>query len=102
VTTLFGIDRARGVLVRQGSVEGMQPFVSPDGGQLNTVGALGLGPLLDVTFDIADLRYLGLAAVRTLAEPRSVLVDVNLQTGAATRLGVIGDGEPVIGLAIVP
>jgi hypothetical protein len=102
ITTLFGIDRTQGVLVRHGSVEGVQPFVSPDSGRLSTVGALGLGKLLDVTFDISDLRYLGLAAVRTQAEPRSVLVDVNLQTGAATALGVIGDGEPVIGLAIVP
>jgi hypothetical protein len=102
ITTLFGIDRAQGVLVRHGSVEGAQPFVSPDSGQLSTVGALGLGKLVDVTFDIADLRHLGLAAVRTSAEPRSVLVDVNLQTGAAKALGVIGDGEPVIGLAIVP
>lgn len=102
VTTLFGIDLAQGVLVRHGSVEGVQPFVSPDSGHLNTVGALGLGKLLDATFDIADLRYLGLVAVRTQADPRSVLVDVNLKTGVATRLGRIGDGEPVIGLAIAP
>jgi hypothetical protein len=102
ITTLYGIDRARGVLVRHGSVEGVQPLVSPDTGQLSTVGSLGLGRLEDVTFDISDLRYLGLAAVRTQAEPRSVLVDVDLQTGEARTLGVIGEGEPVLGLAIVP
>jgi hypothetical protein len=102
ITTLYGIDRARGVLVRHGSVEGVQPFVSPDAGQLITVGKLGLGRLDDVTFDISDLRYLGLAAVRTQAEPRSQLVDVDLQTGHASPLGIIGDGEAVVGLAIVP
>lgn len=102
ITTLMGIDRAQGTLVRHGSIEGVQPFVSPDSGQLSTVGSLGVGRLLDVAFDISDLRYLGLAAVRTTTEPRAVLVDVNLQTGVAKRLGVIGDGAPLIGLAIVP
>jgi Domain of unknown function (DUF4394) len=102
VTTLFGIDRAQGTLVRHGSLEGQQPFVSPDTGELRTVGALGLGPLVDVSMDISDLRYLALAAVRTQAEPRSVLYDIDLRNGQPRRLGVIGDGEPVLGLAIVP
>ncbi len=102
ITTLFGIDRAQGTLVRHGSVEGQQPFVSPDTGELRTVGALGLGPLVDVSMDISDLRYLALAAVRTQAEPRSMLYDIDLRNGQPRRLGVIGDGEPVLGLAIVP
>ncbi len=102
ITTLFGIDRAQGALVRHGSVEGEQPFVSPDTGELRTVGALGLGTLIDVSMDISDLRYLALAAVRTKAEPRSVLYDVDLQNAQTRRLGVIGDGEPVLGVAIAP
>jgi len=66
------------------------------------VGALGLGKLIDVTMDISDLRYLALAAVRTKDEPRSVLYDVDLQNAQTRRLGVIGDGEPVLGVAIAP
>jgi len=102
ITTLFGIDRAQGALVRHGSVEGEQPFVSPDTGELRTVGALGLGTLIDVSMDISDLRYLALAAVRTKNEPRSVLYDVDLRSAQTRRLGLIGDGEPVLGVAIAP
>lgn len=100
LTTNFAIDLAQGHLVRQGSAEGVQPVVSPNTGQLFTVGPLGTGPLDDVAFDIADVDNTALVAARQGARTRLHLVD--LARGTATLLGTIGDGGPVVGLAIEP
>lgn len=102
ITTNYAIDRARGTLVMQGSREGATPVVSPNTGQLRTVGALGLGALTDVAFDISDVANTALVAVRTAAGPRTRLHRVNLATGHATDLGQIGDGRVLVGLAIEP
>ena len=87
ITTNYAIDRALGVLVMQGSREGETPVVSPNLGQLRTVGPLGLGAL---------------AAVRTASDPKTRLHLVDLNTGKATPLGVVGDGSPLVGMAIEP
>ena len=102
LTTNYAIDRALGALVMQGSREGATPVVSPNSGQLRTVGPLGLGPLADVSFDIADVGNTALLAAGTAAEPRTRLFSVDLETGRATLLGVVGDGSPLRGLAIAP
>lgn len=102
LTTNYAIDRALGVLVMQGSLEGTTPVVSPNSGQLRTVGPLGLGRLTDVSFDIADVGNAALAVVRTAADNPTRLVLVNLQTGAAQPLGQVGDGAPLVGMAIEP
>ena len=102
VTTNYAIDRARGTLVMQGSREGATPVVSPNTGQLRTVGALGLGALTDVAFDISDVANTALVAVRTAAEPRTRLHRVDLATGRATDLGQVVDGRALIGIAIEP
>ena len=102
ITTNYAIDRALGTLVMQGSREGATPVVSPNTGQLRTVGALGLGPLTDVAFDISDVANTPLIAVRTVAEPRTRLHRVDLATGQTTDLGQVGDGRALIGLAIEP
>ena len=102
ITTNYAIDRALGVLVMQGSREGTQPVVSPNAGQLRTVGPLGLGPLTDVSFDIADVGNTALIAVRTAADTQTRLHQVDLATGATRPLGVVGDGAPLVGLAIEP
>ena len=102
ITTNYAIDRALGVLVMQGSREGTQPVVSPNAGQLRTVGLLGLGPLTDVSFDIADVGNTALIAVRTAADTQTRLHQVDLATGATRPLGVVGDGAPLVGLAIEP
>jgi len=86
----------------QGSREGTQPVVSPNAGQLRTVGPLGLGPLTDVSFDIADVGNTALIAVRTAADPQTRLHQVDLATGATRPLGLVGDGAPLVGLAIEP
>lgn len=102
LTTNYAIDRALGVLVMQGSREGNTPVVSPNTGQLRTVGPLGLGPLTDVAFDIADVGNTALVAVRTPADSPTRLHLVNLATGTARPLGVVGEGVPLLGMAIEP
>lgn len=102
LTTNYAIDRRLGMLVTQGSVEGVTPVVSPNTGLLRTVGSLELGPLVDASFDIADVTGMGFAAVRSIANPITRLVLVNLQSGKAQVLGTLGDGTPVVGLAVEP
>ncbi|WP_298213886.1 DUF4394 domain-containing protein [Acidovorax sp.] len=102
LTTNYAIDRALGVLVMQGSREGTTPVVSPNSGQLRTVGSLGLGPLTDAAFDIADVGNTALIAVRTAADNKTRLHQVDLATGATRPLGVVGDGVPLLGMAIEP
>ncbi len=102
LTTNYAIDRALGVLVMQGSREGATPVVSPNTGQLRTVGALGLGPLTDVAFDIADVGNTALIAVRTPTDNQTRLHLVDLATGAAKPLGKVGEGAPLLGMAIEP
>lgn len=102
LTTNYAIDRALGVLVMQGSREGETPVVSPNTGQLRTVGSLGLGPLTDASMDISDVNNTALAAVRTAGNPKTQLHLIDLNTGKATLLGVVADGSPLVGMAIEP
>ena len=102
ITTNYAIDRAVGALVMQGSREGTTPVVSPNTGQLRTVGPLGLGPLTDVAFDISDVSNTALIAVRTPSEAQTRLHLVNLATGATRPLGRVGEGMPLLGMAIEP
>jgi len=100
LTTNFAIDSAAGTLVMQGSKEGAQPVVSPNTGQLRTVGALGTGPVEDAAFDISDVDNTPLAALRSNGRTRLYLL--NLDTGKAQALGTLADGRPLWGLAIEP
>jgi hypothetical protein len=102
LTTNFAIDRERGTLAVQGTREGTEPSVSPNLGVLSTVGELGTGPLDAASFDIADLNNTALAALRPEGESATSLYRVNLDLGRAMLIGVIGDGEPLRGLAIEP
>ena len=100
LTTNYAIDRAAGLLVTQGSVEGVQPAVSPNTGLLRSVGPLGTGPVDAAALDIADTDNTALAALRQNGRTRLHLV--NLATGAATVIGSVGDGRPLWGMAIAP
>jgi hypothetical protein len=100
LTTNYAIDRAAGTLVTQGSVEGVQPVVSPNTGLLRSVGPLGTGPLDAAALDIADTDNTALAALRQRG--RTSLHLVNLATGAATRIGTVSDGRALWGMAIEP
>jgi Domain of unknown function (DUF4394) len=100
LTTNYAIDVARGTLLRQGSVEGTQPAVSPNTGLLATVGALGTGAVDDAAFDIADVGNTALAALRRGGVTRLHLID--LSTGRASALGRVADGQALAGLAVEP
>jgi hypothetical protein len=100
LTTNYAIDASRGWLVRQGSLEGIQPVVSPNTGQVFDVGPLGTGPLEDVSFDIADIGNTALIAAPVRGRTRLMMVD--LASGRATPLGTIDRGQPLVGLAIEP
>ncbi|MBL8768816.1 MAG: DUF4394 domain-containing protein, partial [Planctomycetes bacterium] len=98
-TTLFDIDANLDVLVRQGSV-GATPL-SPDGGKLFTIGALGVDTTNLVGFDISPFGG-ALAALNPVGMKVSRLYTINLDTGAAVLVGTIGGGRPLVGLAIAP
>lgn len=102
LTTNYAIDRRLGTLVMQGSREGATPVVSPNTGQLRTVGALGLGELDDATLDIADVSNAAFAAVRRAGGGRTQLYLVDLETGRASLIGTVADGGPLLGMAIEP
>ena len=99
-TTMYAIDSNLDILVRQGSVGGAP--VSPNSGQLFTIGALGVNTTDQVGFDIADFNDYALASLTTAGATQSALYSINLSTGAATMIGTIGGGEVVRGVAIAP
>ena len=102
ITTNFAIDARQGLLVTQGTREGVAPAVSPNTGKLFTVGALGAGAFERASFDISDVNNAAYAALTPAGASTSVLYRVNLASGAATRIGTIGGGAAVLGLAIEP
>ena len=102
LTTNFAIDRGLGLLVMQGSREGGLPVVSPNTGRLTTVGPLGLGPLADASFDIADVSNAAYAALRNAAAGPTRLYSIHLGTGRAEAIGTVADGAPLRGLAVEP
>jgi hypothetical protein len=95
-TTLYGIDSALNILVRQGGVDGPP---SPNLGVLFTVGALGLDVSDSVGFDIspAGTAY---AAFTAPAATSSSFHTIDLNTGLATLVGTIGGPETIVGLAV--
>ena len=66
------------------------------------MGPLGLGELVDAAFDIADVSGAAFAAVRTAGQPRTRLHLVDLATGQARLIGTVGDGAPLLGMAVEP
>jgi Domain of unknown function (DUF4394) len=100
-TTLFAIDRNDSELVRIGGVDGAP---SPNGGVATAVGPLGvaLGPASDAGFDIAP-DGTALAALTAAADNLTRLYAINLATGTATAIGLIGNGTTEVrSLAVVP
>lgn len=87
-TVLYLIDSASGTLVTQGSVDGT---ISPNSGQLLTVGSLGVATNSATAFDIArDGTSLAL-----LTNPQTNvqgLYSINLGTGVATFVGALPTG----------
>ncbi len=98
-TTLYGIDSSLDILVRQGSINGSP--VSPNSGQLFTVGALGVDTNDQVGLDIAAPGDVALASLTASGAATSSLYSINLTTGAATMIGAIGGAEVVRDIAVV-
>ncbi|WP_139094395.1 DUF4394 domain-containing protein, partial [Acinetobacter baumannii] len=86
----------------QGSAEGVEPVVSPNTGQLRTVGLLGTGPLAEAHFDISDVANTALLAARPAGQTQTRLYQLDLASGRATEIGLIGLGESLAGMAIEP
>lgn len=101
ITTNFALDAATGALVTQGSREGLVPAVSPNTGQLFTVGALGMA-FTTAAFDIQALSDVAFAALNSDGSPSSRWTTIDLKTGAARLLGNVGGGERVVGIALEP
>jgi hypothetical protein len=93
MTTLYGIDSGLGALVTQGSVGGSP--VSPNTGQLFTVGPLGVPTTGSVGFDIATPSNAGFASLTPSGANQSQFYTINLATGAATLIGGIAINEVV-------
>ena len=100
ITTNFALDAATGTLVTQGSREGVVPAVSPNTGQFFTIGGLGM-PFNTAAFDIHALTDVSFAALNSEAAG-SRWVTIDLKTGSAKSLGIIGGGERVVGIALEP
>ncbi|MCX2946755.1 DUF4394 domain-containing protein [Lentzea sp. NEAU-D7] len=100
-TTLYDVDSRADTLVTQGTVAGAMPVVSPNTGQLFTVGKLGLDIARTNGFDIATTngRHRAMAAVQPEFSllGGSLLVKVDLDSGRASVVGVAGG--TVVGLA---
>ncbi len=90
-TQLFNIDAGLDVLVLQDP---------PNDGRLRTIGPLGVDFGPESGFDIRSGPG---AAEAAYAATGSALYRVDLRTGAASRIGTLGDGSlRVIGLAVLP
>ena len=101
ITTNFALDAAAGTLVTQGSREGVMPAVSPNTGQLFTIGSLGLA-FNNASFDIQAVTDVAFAALNSDGTSSSRWVMIDLKTGAAKSLGSVGGGERVVGVAMEP
>jgi hypothetical protein len=94
-TTLFAIDNPLGTLVRIGS---------PNGGDVFTVGSLGLSSSPGVTgFDIVTTGMINTAFITTLSMGTSRLYSLDLATGAASLSGTFaGGGIEALAIQTVP
>lgn len=94
-TTLYGIDATLGQLVR---------IASPNGGDVNTVGSLGIGAFGAIAgFDIATVGATNTAFLTVMsagAASVSQLYTVDLTTGAATLVGNVNAPRGIAGLAV--
>jgi len=100
ITTNYALDGKLGLLVHQGTKEGVQPMVSPNSGRLYTVGSLGIGSFEQATLDISDVSNAAYSAVSSAGKSNWYKID--LVSGRATLIGTVAGGEAVVGAAIEP
>jgi hypothetical protein len=92
-TTLYAIDSQQDLLV-------LVP--NPNDGRLTTRGPLGVNTTSDVGFDIAGDDGTAYASLTPSPGGLSRLYLVNLSTGTTRLVGQIGNGLPIVGIAIAP
>ncbi len=97
-TSLYGIDSNLDTLVLQGSLNGAP--VSPNSGQLTTVGALGVNSNGLVGFDIQGSNNRAFASLTAAGDSSSKLYTLNLTSGAATLIGTIGGPDLIRDVAV--
>lgn len=102
ITTNYAVDGKLDLLLMQGTKEGTTPPVSPNTGQLFTVGKIGAGESVRVSFDIADVNNAAFGAFTRAGANASRFYVISLENGAGTFQGTIGGGEAVKGIAIEP
>jgi hypothetical protein len=90
-TVLYAIDAAQDALVR---------LPVPADGQLTTVGSLRFPTNGYVGFDIDGASGAAFTSLTRAGASASILFSVNLQTGRVTRIGRIGNGSPLVGIAV--
>jgi hypothetical protein len=101
ITTNYALDAATGALLTQGSREGSTPMISPNTGQLFTVGKLGVN-FEDAAFDIQALSDVAFTALSGKEIKGTRLYTLDLKTGAAQFIGTIGTSEGVRAMAMEP
>jgi hypothetical protein len=101
ITTNFALDAATGALVTQGSREGVQPAISPNTGQLLTVGKLGVN-FDDAAFDIQALSDVAFTALSGKELKGTRWYTLDLKTGQASFIGTIGTKESIRAMAMEP
>jgi hypothetical protein len=89
-TALYVIDSGLDILARQDP---------PNDGVLNTIGKLGVDVSEIAGFDIAPDGNRAFAALSRAGDTGTDLYSIDLNSGAATRVGPIGTGQPIRGLA---
>lgn len=93
-TELFAIDAERDQLVF---------LATPNGGSLATRGPLGVNTTTAVGFDIVGSGSgTAYATLTPSGTSRSRLFTINLATGAATAVGDVNFGRPLVGIAVAP
>jgi hypothetical protein len=99
--TTYGIDPWLRVLVTVGAPNGASP--SANGGELFTVGSLGLGSVSPVVgFDFAPNNTMYMAVLVPPNAPQSTLYTVNPASGAATAVGAFPGNRIIRSLAVAP
>ena len=90
-TTLYDIDSNLDILAIQNP---------PNNGTLTTVGSLGVDAAEPASFDIFGCDAAGFASLTLTGEPVSKFFRIDLATGRAVLVGVIGGGELIQGIAV--
>ncbi len=108
LTTNYAIDARSAQLVVQGSLEGAVPVVSPNTGLLSTVGPLRVHDFDHASFDIADVNNRAYLVTGRIGSTASRLYEVDLKTGQAQFIGIIGPARErdrlgtVLGMSVQP